>query len=70
MDVYGGSRDPRQQGPNDPIDEMTRTGHRGTGNFGANHTNTGQEPSQIDRGVWRQQQRQYWEWEWDNGRWD
>jgi hypothetical protein len=50
------------------LDEMTRTEHRGAGNFGKNHSNTGKEPSQIDRKAWKQEQRDYWEKEWDNGR--
>jgi hypothetical protein len=60
----------RNQTPTSPLDEMTRTAHRGKGNFGKNHTNTGQEPSLIDRKAWKNQQREYWEQEWDSGRFD
>lgn len=60
----------RGQSPNSPLDEMTRTEHRGQGNFGRNHSNTGQSPSKIDRGTWRGQQRDYWNGEWDGGRFD
>ena len=48
------------QNPNGEIKEMTRTDHRGGENFKANHPNTGQEPSKIDRGQFKQQRQQYW----------
>jgi RHS repeat-associated protein len=58
----------RGQTPDAPLDEMTREEHRGKGNFGKNHWNTGEHPSQIDRNSWKNQQRRYWEQEWDSGR--
>jgi hypothetical protein len=42
------------------LKEMTQTEHRGGENFQKNHTNTGQEPSQIDRSRFKQQRTQYW----------
>jgi hypothetical protein len=60
----------RNQGPNDPLDEMTRTDHRGAGNFSANHPNTGQAPSQIDRIKFKKERVDHWNDEWDAGRWD
>ncbi|PSB83580.1 hypothetical protein [Photobacterium damselae] len=35
---------------------MTRTDHKLRDNFKKNHTNTEQEPSQIDRKAWRKEQ--------------
>jgi RHS repeat-associated protein len=58
----------RGQRPDSPLDEMTRTEHRGKGNFARNHANTGQEPSKIDRGAFRKQRRGHWNEEWDRGR--
>jgi hypothetical protein len=40
--------------------EMTRTDHRTGTNFAANHTNTGQKQSQIDRNKFAQQRRSHW----------
>ncbi|MEQ1572433.1 MAG: HNH/ENDO VII family nuclease, partial [Ilumatobacteraceae bacterium] len=60
----------RDQTPDGPLDEMTRTDHRGAGNFGQNHTNTGQEPSKIDRKAFGKERTEYWEGEWDGGRFD
>jgi len=60
----------RNQNPNGPIDEMTRTDHRLGDNFKKNHSNTGQEASQIDRSAWRKEQKDYWKNEWDSGRFD
>ena len=60
----------RGQKPDSPLDEMTRTEHRGKGNFSENHSNTGQQPSQIDRKAWKEQQRRYWTKEHDRGRFD
>lgn len=51
----------RGQTPKSPLDEMTRTEHRGVGNFKKNHHNTGQEPSKIDRGAFKQEQKEHWE---------
>jgi len=49
---------------------MTRTEHRGKGNFKKNHSNTGESKSQIDRNEFDKQRTDYWEKEWDNGRFD
>jgi hypothetical protein len=51
-----------------PRAEMSRTDHRGPGNYSANHPNTGQQPSTVDRRESRAQHRQYWEEQWDSGR--
>lgn len=56
------------QAQDSPLDEMTRTEHRGKGNFTKNHPNTGQQPSQIDRVKFNQERREYWQREWDSGR--
>ena len=40
------------------IDEMTRTDHRGKGNFKKNHPNTGQKPSTLDRNESSKQHRE------------
>jgi RHS repeat-associated protein len=58
----------RNQTTNSPVDEMTRTNHRGAGNFKKNHANTGQEKSLIDRSEFNQQRKEYWKKEWDSGR--
>jgi hypothetical protein len=60
----------RNQGPSDPLDEMTRTDHRGAGNFSTNHPNTGQAPSRIDRITFKKEKLEHWNDEWDSGRWD
>ncbi|HEU4408222.1 MAG TPA: FG-GAP-like repeat-containing protein [Polyangiaceae bacterium] len=60
----------RGQSPDSPLDEMTRAEHRGPGNFSKNHSNTGQEPSKIDRQQWKKEQRDYWAKEWDSGRFE
>jgi RHS repeat-associated protein len=60
----------RGQQQDSPLDEMTRTEHRGKGNFSENHSNTGQEPSLIDRKSWKREQKDYWSKEWDSGRFD
>jgi RHS repeat-associated protein len=57
------------QSADGPFREMHRTDHRGGDNYARNHQNTGQEPSQIDRGQWNRDRRTYWEQEWDSGRW-
>jgi hypothetical protein len=49
-------------------EELTRTDHRGPGNFSENHENTGQEPSKIDRNKTRREHTQHWRDEWDRGR--
>jgi RHS repeat-associated protein len=53
-----------------PLQELTRTDHRGGDNFKKNHENTGQNPSEIDRSQWRRERRDYWSGEWDRGRFD
>jgi hypothetical protein len=58
----------RNQDPKGPLDEMTRSEHRLNGNFTKNHANTGQEPSKIDRKEFNQQRNNYWNREWDVGR--
>ena len=58
----------RDQDPDGPLDEMTRTDHRLGGNFSNNHDNTGQSPSSIDRTVFNTERRAYWAQEWDSGR--
>ena len=58
----------RNQTPDGPIDEMTRTNHRGKGNYKKNHPNTGQEPTKIDRNEFNKLKRKHWEKEWDLGR--
>ena len=60
----------RDQLPDSPLDEMTRTDHRLGENFRKNHSNTGQQPSQIDRQEFRDQRREYWEEQFDSGRFD
>ena len=50
--------------------ELTRTDHRGKGNYKKNHPNTGQKPSTVDRTESSQQHRQHWENEWDADRFD
>jgi hypothetical protein len=60
----------RGQKPDSPLDEMTRTDHRGEGNFSKNHENTGQSPSEIDRSAWKKEREDYWKGEWDSGRFD
>ena len=45
---------------NGPGKEMTRTEHRGKGNFKKNHSNTGQQPSKIDRNAADKARREHW----------
>jgi hypothetical protein len=59
----------RGQRPN-TADEMTRTDHRLGDNYRQNHSNTGQEASAIDRSEFNRQRREYWEAEWNRGRFD
>jgi hypothetical protein len=49
---------------------MTMTEHRGAGNFGKHHKNTGQDASAIDREAWKKEREEYWNREWDKGRFD
>lgn|SRR5262249_48423722 len=51
-----------------PRAEMTRTDHRGAGNYSRNHDNTGQRPSTVDRAESRAEHRDYWGEQWDSGR--
>jgi len=60
----------RDQSMNGPLDEMTRTEHRGKGNYSRNHPNTGQDPSQINRNDFRKQRKEYWKKEHESGRFD
>jgi hypothetical protein len=53
-----------------PRKEMTRTDHRGEGNFKENHSNTGEQPSTVDRAESSQQHQQYWKDQWDAGEFD
>lgn len=52
------------------LKEMTRTDHRGKGNFKKNHPNTGQSPSEIDRAAFDKEREEHWSKEWDAGRWN
>ncbi len=54
-------------GNDSPRVEMTRAEHRGQGNFKANHPNTGQKPSKVDRAEAREQHAAHWEDAWDAG---
>jgi hypothetical protein len=49
---------------------MTRTDHRLGDNYAQNHSNTGSEPSLIDREAWKTEKKDYWRGEWDSGRFD
>lgn len=57
-------------GNKSPRDEMTRTDHRGKGNYKKNHPNTGQKPSTVDRAESSKQHTDYWKKEHDSGRFD
>jgi RHS repeat-associated protein len=54
----------------DEREELSRTDHRGKGNFKKNHPNVGQEPSKIDRAKSKKDHRDYWGKEMDHGRFD
>jgi RHS repeat-associated protein len=58
------------QEPLGEVGEMTQTDHRRGENFKKNHQNTGQDPSKIDRRLWKKCQEDYWKREWDSGRFD
>ena len=58
----------RGQSQDGPLDEMTRTQHRGVGNFKKNHSNVGTEKSKINRNESNRERREYWKKYWDNGR--
>lgn len=47
------------QKPSGPFQEMTRTEHRGAGNFNKNHPRRNR-PSRIDRAEAGRQRREYW----------
>jgi RHS repeat-associated protein len=57
----------RGQNPKGPLDEMTRTDHRGKGNYKENHPNH-REPSKVTPEQRRQQREKHWKDEWDKGR--
>ena len=56
------------QNPMGPFEEMHPSDHRYGSNYVTNHPNYDQ-PSLIDRAQFRSWVREYWENEWDNGRW-
>ena len=58
----------QSQGNDSPRAEMTRTDHRGKGNYSKNHTNTGSMPSTVDRAESGEQHVNHWKKEWDSGR--
>ena len=58
----------RGQSQDGPLDEMTRTQHRGVGNFKKNHSNVGTEKSKINRNESNRERREYRKKYWDNGR--
>ena len=58
-----------EQMPRGPFDEMHPSDHRYGQNYKQNHSNYN-EPSKIDRKEFRKWKREYWENEWDGGRWD
>jgi len=43
-----------------PVREMTRTEHRGKGNYGMNHPRGNNQPSRIDRQKSKKEREQYW----------
>lgn len=57
-------------GNKSPRSEMTRTEHRGEGNYKKNHENTGQKPSTVDRAEARAEHREYWTEQYDSGEFD
>lgn len=56
----------RNQNPDGPLDQMTRTDHRGKGNYKKNHADT-KSPSKIDRKEFGKQRRKIWSEAWDKG---
>lgn len=56
------------QNPNGPFHEMSQTDHRVGDNYKKNHPDFDQ-PSQVDRKEFNKQKKDYWQGEWDNGRW-
>lgn len=57
------------QEPLGPFDEMHPSDHRYGENYKNNHPNYNGK-SKIDRTQFREWKREYWEQEWDNGRWN
>jgi RHS repeat-associated protein len=56
----------RGRDPNGPVDEGTRTDHRGPGNHKMNHPGPNQG---VDHGSeWKKWREDYWKREWDRGR--
>ncbi len=51
-----------------PLDEMTRTDHRGAGSYKENHPNTGQTKSTVDRTEFNKIREEHWKQEWDSDR--
>ena len=49
---------------------MTRTDHRGAGNYNKNHTKPKSEGSSIDRKQFNKDRRGYWKSEDESGRWE
>jgi hypothetical protein len=56
------------QNPNGPFYEKTKTDHRLGQNYKKNYPHY-KERSKINRSQFLQQKREYWENEWDSGRW-
>ncbi len=46
--------------PQGPVKSMTRTDHRGAGNYKKNHPDTNKKPSRIDRNQAARQRREHW----------
>jgi RHS repeat-associated protein len=57
------------ESPDGPFVEMHASEHRDGENYSANHSNTGQSPSNIDRTAWDSARRSYWRGESSRGRW-
>ena len=53
------------QDPNGKLVPMTRDQHRGKGNFSKNHSNTGQQPSRINRATFQKERENFWQSMWD-----
>lgn len=58
-----------EQEPLGPFDEMHPSDHRYGENYKKNHPNYNSK-SRIDRTQFREWKKEYWEQEWDNGRWN
>jgi len=59
----------KDQEPLGPFDEMHPSDHRYGENYKKNHPNYNGK-SKVDRTQFREWKREYWEQEWDNGRWN